>query len=322
MKRRQLLAASLGAAVCAPAVRAETFPARTITLISPFPAGGGGDAVARIVAEHLKEAMGVSVVVENVGGAGATIGTMKAVRSPADGHTILMHNNGLANTPALYPQLNLDLQRDLVPVGVATSGAMTLVGHASRPEKSAKEVFDTIRREGEKVNFGTAGPGTISQLCALLLMEKLGTKFTLVQYKGTAPALTDVMGGQIDFTIDQIPVSQLQGGRIAPYAVTTAKRLASMPTVETFAEGGVPGYQVEVWQGLYAPRGTPQDRVDALSRGLAKALQNAKLAQDFRSRGIEPAPAERVSSRAHAATLQAEIQLWAPILQRAGIKLG
>lgn len=320
MKRRHILVASIGATVASPTVWAETFPSRAITLMSPFPAGGGGDAVARAVAEQLKEAMGVPVVVDNVPGAGATIGTMKVARAVPNGYTILMHNNGIANTPTLYPQIKLDLERELQPIGVATSGAMTLVGRADRPEKSGREVFETIRREGEKVNFGTAGPGTISHLCALLLMEKLKTRFTIIQYRGTAPALADVMGGQIDFTIDQIPAAQLQG-RVAPYAVTTPRRIASLPSVETFAEAGVEDYRVVVWQGLYAPKGTPPDRVDALSKGIAAALQSPKLIQSFRDRGIEPASAELVTAQGHEAVLRAEMKLWAPILQRAGVKL-
>ena len=321
MQRRQLLAASLGAVVSAPGiVRAETFPARTITLVSPFPAGGGGDASARAVAEQLKEVLKVPVVVENVAGAGATIGTMRVVRAPADGYTILMHNNGIATASSLYPQIKLDVQRDLAPIGIATSGAMTLIGRADRAEKTAKEVFDLIRRDGEKVNFGTAGPGTISHLCALLLMDKLKTKFTVVQYKGTAPALTDVMSGTIDFTIDLVPAAQFQGGRIAPYAVTTTKRVPSLPEVATFAEGGVPGYRVDVWQGLFAPKGTPADRVEILSRALTAALRDQKLAQSFRDRGIDAAPPERSASSGHAALLQEEIATWAPIIQRAGLK--
>jgi tripartite-type tricarboxylate transporter receptor subunit TctC len=321
MKRRQFLAASLGATVLASGVRAETFPSRTITLVSPFPAGGGGDASARAVAEQLREILRVPVVVENVAGAGGTIGTMKVVRAPADGYTLLMHNNGIATAGALYPQIKLDVQRDLAPVGIATSGAMTLIGRTGRTEKSAKEVFDLIRREGENVNFGTAGPGTISHLCALLLMDKLKTKVTVIQYKGTAPALTDVMAGQIDFTIDLIPAAQFQGGRMVPYAVTTTQRTLSLPDVATFAEAGVPGYRVEIWQGLFAPNGTPADRVDILSRALTTALQNPKLAMSFRDRGIEVSSPDRSSAPGHAALLQEEIATWAPIIQRAGLKL-
>jgi tripartite-type tricarboxylate transporter receptor subunit TctC len=321
MKRRQLLAASVGAAVFAPALRAETYPSRAITLISPFPAGGGGDASARAIADQMRNVLRVPVVVENVAGAGGTIGTMKTVRAPADGYTILMHNNGIATAAALYPQLKLDVQRDLAPVGIATSGAMILIGRTNRAEKSAKEVFDLIRRDGEKVNFGTAGPGTISHLCALLLMDKLKTKFTLVPYKGTAPALTDVMSGQIDFTIDLLPAAQFQGGRIVPYAVTTTKRTKALPDVETFAEAGVPGYRVELWQGLFAPKGTPADRIDVLSRALTTSLQDRKLAQSFLDRGVEIAPPERSAARGHAAVLQEDIATWAPIIQRAGIKL-
>lgn len=320
MIRRMLLAATAVVALTGGALAQADFPTQTITMLVPFAAGGSTDTVGRLIAEPMTKSLGQQVIVENVGGAGGTLGATRVARSDPDGYTLLLHHIGLASSAALYRKLPYDTASAFAPIGLVTDIPMTIVARSDFPAGSIGELLDHIRANKDQVVFAHAGVGSVSHLCGLLLMQALGTKMTSVGYKGSGPAMTDLLGGQVDMTCDQTTntMGHIRSGKIKAYAVTTSERLASLPDLPTLDEAGLDGFEVTAWHGLYAPKGTPQPVIDELTAALQAALKDPKVVERFADLGTEPVPQEQATPAALNQQLQSEIALWAPIIQAAG----
>ena len=320
--RRLFAAAVLAATVAAfngPA-QAQDYPTRTITIVVPFTAGGPTDTVARLVAEAMQRDLGQQIVVENVQGAGGTIGAGRVAKAEPDGYTLLLHHIGMATSATLYRSLPYNPREDFAPVGLVTAVPMTIVARADFPPKDAAELVTYLKENGDKVNYANAGIGAASHLCGMLIMRDVGTKLTTVPYKGTGPAMTDLMGGQVDIMCDQTTntTNQIKAGKIKAYAVTTPQRLQVLPDLPTTQEAGLPGVQVTIWHGLYAPKGTPDAVVQRLTASLQKALQDQNVVQRFAELGTAPVSAEEATPDALGKMVNSEIDRWAPVIKEAG----
>jgi tripartite-type tricarboxylate transporter receptor subunit TctC len=320
MIRRMLLAATALAALTGSTLAQSDYPAQAITTIVPFSAGGSTDTIGRLIAEPMTGKLGQQVIVENIGGAGGTLGAGRAARATPDGYTLLLHHIGLASSVGLYRKLPYDAATAFAPIGLVTDVPMTIVARADFPANSIGELLAYIRANKDQVVFAHAGVGSVSHLCGLLLMQALGTKMTSVGYKGSGPAMTDLLGGQVDMTCDQTTntMGHIRSGKIKAYAVTTKERLSSLPDLPTLDEAGLEGFEVTAWHGLYAPKGTPQEVVDKLVAALQVALKDPKVVERFADLGTEPVPQERATPAALEQHLQAEIVKWKPIIQAAG----
>jgi tripartite-type tricarboxylate transporter receptor subunit TctC len=303
-------------------VFAEEFPARPITMIVPFSAGGPGDVIARILGNSMSATLKQSIVIENVVGAGGTLGTNRVAKAPPDGHTLLLMHVGQATAPALYAKLPFDPVGDFAMIGLVTDVPMILVARPSFPAKDLKELVAKIRSDGDKMTFGNVGLGSASQLCGLMFMSVTGTKLTPVYYKGGGPALNDVIAGHIDVYCDPAtgPTPYIQAGTIPGFAITSKTRVATLPNVPTSAEAGFPGFDVTTWYGLYAPRGTPKPVVDALVASLQIALKDPALISRFAELSMTPVAPERATPEALEAFLKAEVIKWGKIIKDAGIE--
>ena len=237
-----------------------------------------------------------------------------------DGYTLLLHHIGLASSAALYRKLPYDTATAFAPIGLVTDVPMTIVAKADFPANSVGELLDYIRTNKDQVVFAHAGVGSVSHLCGLLLMQALGTKMTSVGYKGSGPAMTDLLGGQVDMTCDQTTntMGHIRSGKIKAYAVTTSKRLSSLPDLPTLDEAGLKGFEVTAWHGLYAPKDTPQPVIDKLTTALQAALKDPKVVERFADLGTEPVSQEQATPAALNQQLQSEIVKWKPIIQAAG----
>jgi tripartite-type tricarboxylate transporter receptor subunit TctC len=285
----------------------------------PFSAGGSTDTIGRLIAEPMTRNLGQQVIVENIGGAGGTLGAGRAARATPDGYTLLLHHIGLASSVGLYRKLPYDTATAFAPIGLVTDVPMTIVARADFPANSIGELLAYIRANKDQVVFAHAGVGSVSHLCGLLLMQALGTKMTSVGYKGSGPAMTDLLGGQVDMTCDQTTntMGHIRSGKIKAYAVTTKERLSSLPDLPTLDEAGLEGFEVTAWHGLYAPKGTPQEVVDRLVAALQMALKDPKVVERFADLGTEPVPQEQATPTALKQHLQAEIVKWKPIIHAA-----
>jgi tripartite-type tricarboxylate transporter receptor subunit TctC len=316
----------LGAAACmalfgSAVVQAQDYPTRTITMIVPFAAGGPTDTVARLVAQSMGAKLKQSIVVENYGGAGGTIGAARAAKAAPDGYTIFMHHIGQSTAPALYRKLPYNAIDSFEPIGLVTDVPMTLVARKDFPAKDFKEMLAYIKANKTKVTYANAGVGSASHLCGMLFMTAIGTEVTTVPYKGTAPAMNDLLGGQVDFMCDQTTntTNQIKSGKIKAYGVTTKTRVPSLPNLPTLNEAGLPGFEVAVWHGLYAPHGTSKKIVDTLAGALQSALKDPTVKQRFADLGTEPVADSRAHPEALRAHLKSEIDRWSPIIAKAGV---
>jgi len=317
---KRLLAGCLS--VCFVAVAAaQDYPARTITFVVPFAAGGPTDTVTRLIAQSMTRTLGKTVIVENVGGAGGTIGVEKVATAKPDGYTLLLMHIGISTAPSLYRSLPFDPVKDLEPVGLVTNVPMTVIGNKDFAPKDMKELIAYVRANKDKVTYANAGVGAASHLCGMLLMTAMQTDVTTVPYKGTAPAMTDILGGQVNFMCDQTTntTPQIKGGKVKAYAVTTKQRLKTMPDVPTVEESGLKGFEVTVWHGIWAPHGTPKPIIDKLAKALLAALRDPAIVARFAELGTEPVPQDQATPAALAAHLKSEIAKWAPIIKKAGI---
>ena len=312
-----ILLASLGSTFA----QAQDYPTKTITMVVPFAAGGPTDTVARLVAQSMGIKLKQTIIVENVGGAGGTIGAARVAKAAPDGYTVFLHHIGQSTAPALYRKLSYNAIDSFEPIGLVTDVPMTLVARKDFPAKDFKELLAYVKANKSKVTYANAGLGSASHLCGMLFMTAIGTDLTTVPYKGTGPAMNDLLGGQVDFMCDQTTntTSQIKGGKIKVYGVTTKARLASMPDVPTLGEAGLPGFEVAVWHGLYAPRGTPKAIVDTLAGALQVALKDPLVKQRFADLGTEPVAESRARPEALRAHLKSEIERWAPIISKAGV---
>jgi tripartite-type tricarboxylate transporter receptor subunit TctC len=300
---------------------AEQYPSKVITIVVPFSAGGPTDTSARLLAKTMGAVLKTQMIVENVAGAGGTVAAAKVATSPPDGYTIFFHHIGFSTAPSLYRKLPYDTIRDFEPIGLIGDVAMTLVARKDFPAKDLKELITYVKANREKVNLANAGLGAASHLCGMLFMSAIQTDFTTIPYKGTGPAMNDLLGGQVDFMCDQTSntISQIKAGKIKVYGVTTKSRVSALPQVPTMQEAGLPGFEISVWQGLYAPKGTPKAIIDTLSRALQTALADPALKKRFEELGTDAASKENATPAALRRHLKSEIDKWAPIIKKSGV---
>jgi len=322
MKRLLIVAA----AVAAFAVNAQTaYPgAKPVTIVVPFAAGGPTDRVARDLAEAMRKPLGgASVVIENVAGAGGTIGANKVAKASPDGHTLFLHHIGMATSPALYRKLPYSVENDFEYLGMVNEVPMTLIGRPSLPANNYKELSSWISANKGKINLGNAGLGAASHLCGLMFQSALGVDMTTVPYKGTAPAITDLIGGQIDLLCDQTTntTPQIEGKKVKAFAVTTTKRLTTpaLKDLPTLQESGLKGFDVSIWHGLYAPKGTPADVLAKLNVALKTALKDPEFIKKQEGLGAVVVTDKRVEPAEHKKFVAAEIAKWGPVIKAAGV---
>jgi len=303
------------------AVGAAEFPTRPVSVIVPFAAGGPTDTMARLMAQQFQAVLKQTVVVENAPGAGGTVGVDKVARASPDGHTVLLMHIGMSTAPALYRKLPFDPVKDFEPIGQVADVPMTLITRPTLAPNNLKELISYLKVNRDKVSMANAGLGAASHLCGLLFMSTIGIDLTTVPYKGTGPAMNDLLGGQVDMMCDQTTntVQQIKAGKVKAIGATSPKRLAQLPDVPTLAEQGLSGFELGVWHGLYAPRGTPKAALDRLNQALNITIKdasfNARLAE-FGAVTVSPSLATPDGLRSH---LISEIAKWGPIIKKAGI---
>lgn len=300
---------------------ADPYPSKVITIVVPFSAGGPTDTVARLVAQAMSVPLKAQIIVENVAGAGGTLGPARVAKAAPDGYTLILHHIGMSTAPALYRKLPYNPLADFEYVGLVNEVPMTMVAKKDFPAKDLKELISYVKANKDKVNYANAGLGAASHLCGMLFMSSIQTDVTTVPYKGTGPAMNDLLGGQVDFMCDQTTntTSQIKGGKIKVYGVTTKKRVASLPDVPTMHEAGLPNFEVSVWHALYAPKGTPKDIMDKLTKALQEALTDKSLVARFAELGTEPVAKNQATPAALQAHLKSEIEKWGPIIKKAGV---
>lgn len=300
---------------------AQDYPAKVITVIVPAAAGGTTDAVGRLVAKGMSDALKQQVIVENIGGAGATIGTARAAKAPADGYTIFFQNLGLATGPALYENLTYDPIADFEPIGLVADFPMIITARKNFPAKNVAEMLQQVKSGGDKITWASAGVGTTTHLCGMLFMSATGSTATTVSYKGAGPAILDLAGDRVDFLCDMAPsvLPQIRGGTLKAYAVTSKQRIAPLPDAPTLADSGLPGFEVVVWHGVWVPKGTPKPVIQKLTAALQSALKDPTLRQRLAEFGAEPVAQERAQPEALRAHLASEVKKWTAIIKKAGV---
>jgi len=313
-----LVIAGLGVAMPA---AAQEFPSRPVSLMMPYAAGGPGDTITRIIGQGMSKVLGAQFVVENTAGAGGTVGTAKVAASTPDGHSLLVMHFGHAANTALYRNLRYDAVRDFEPIGLIAESPMAIVAKKDFPAGNLPDLVAYVKANHAKVTHGHAGIGSASHLCGLLFFSAIDTTVTSIPYKGTGPALNDLIGGQFDFMCDQTlnVLQPVNTGLIKAYAATTKARLAVAPDLPTTAEAGLPGVEITVWFGMWAPRATPQAVIEKLSAGLREALKDPDVKNRLAMAGAETVAAERATPEALRVHLKSEIDRWLPIIQKAGI---
>jgi tripartite-type tricarboxylate transporter receptor subunit TctC len=301
---------------------AGDYPRQNITIVVPFSAGGPTDTVTRMIAEPMAKELGTKIVVQNVEGAGGTVGAGQVARAKADGYTVLMHHIGMSTAPALYKNLGYKPLEDFETVGLVTEVPMTIVARKDFAPATLQDLVTYVKANASKVTLANAGIGAASHLCGLLFQHAAGVKLQEVPYQGTGPALTDLVGGQVDFMCDQTTntTGQITAGKVKAYAVTTAERVKSLPNLPTTAEAGLPQLQVSVWHGLYVPKGTSQEIVKKLTEALKKALANQAVIDQMAKLGTAPVKPEDATPEAHRAHLDEQLKTWAKVIADAGVK--
>jgi tripartite-type tricarboxylate transporter receptor subunit TctC len=316
---RHVALVALAACLCFPAA-AEDYPNRPITLVVPFPPGGSTNIVMRIIADKLSELLGQQVVVDNRAGAGGTVGTRSVAKSTPDGYTISLGYTGtLGVGPSLYPNVGYDPRKDFAPIGRVATAPNTLVVHPSFPAKSIAELIAYAKAHPGQVNFGSAGVGTVSHIAGEYFASEAGIKLTHIPYKGTGPAMTDLLGGHIPMAFAPIPASHenAKSGNLRMLAVTSLQRSSLMPDVPTVAESGLPGYEAVLRYGLVAPAGTPRAIVERLNKELNKALASDDVRKRLALEGAEPLPG---TPEDYAADIDREETQWAKVVKASGAK--
>ena len=299
------------------------YPEKPITIVVPFAAGGPTDKVARDLAVVLAKGLNnQTVIIENVGGAGGTLGAAKVAKANADGYTLLLHHIGMATSPALYRNMPYKTLDDFEYIGMVNEVPMTLVGRPNLPANNFAELRTWINANKGKINLANAGLGAASHLCGLLFQQSMAVDMTTVPYKGTAPAMTDLLGGQVDLMCDQTTntTGQIEAGKVKAFAVTTLKplttpALAKLPTLDS---QGLKGFNVSIWHGMYAPKGTPKAVVDQVNAALRSALKDADFIKRQEALGAVVITDGRVNPAEHKRFVEAEISKWGPAIKAAG----
>ena len=325
--RRSPLAALLAAcaATLAPGqAAAQTYPSRPITIVVPAAAGGPTDTVARLIAEPMGRTLGQQILVENVGGAGGTIGVGRVAKAAGDGYTLLVWHIGQATAPALYDNLRYDVLNDFNSIGRITDVPMTIVGKKDLGAKDIGELIAWVKQKQLDVTYAHAGIGSAAHLCSLLLMNALDIKMTAVIYRGTGPAMNDLLGGQFDMMCDQTTgtANQIKQGTIKGYAATTKARIPLLAELPTLDKSGVKGFEVSAWHALWAPKGLPKEATDKLVPALQEALRDAKVIERFAGLATVPVSQEQATPAALKAQLEAEVAKWGAVIRAAGVKAG
>lgn len=300
----------------------SSFPTRPITIIVPAAAGGPTDTVARLIGESMSRTLGQTVLVENVGGAGGTLGMARVSKSAADGYTLAIWHIAHATAPALYDSIKYDVVGDFDPIGRITDVPMTLVSKLDLPPKNVTEIVAWMKANGEKAAYGHAGIGSASHLCMLVLMKELGIQMNGVPYRGTGPAMNDLLAGQFDVMCDQTTntTNQIKEGKIKGFAVTTKTKVSSLPDLPTLDATAVKGFEATAWHAMWAPKGLPKQATDKLVPALQAALKDPKVIERFASLGTEPVPAAQATPAALESQLKAEVSRWNAVIKAAGVK--
>jgi tripartite-type tricarboxylate transporter receptor subunit TctC len=322
---RILAALGLSLGVVAGAM-AQAYPSKPVQMVVPFTAGGPTDTVGRSLAQAMSKHLGQQIVIENVGGAGGTVGAARVKNAQPDGYSLLLHHIGMSTAPSLYRKLAFNPQTDFEAIGLVVDVPMTLIARSDFPADNFADFLKYAKANKAKMNLGNAGVGAASHLCGLLFMSAIDTDFTTVPFKGTADVLNALLAKQIDFTCDQTTntTGQIQAHiadkskGVKVYGVTSAKRVSTLPNVPTLQEGGLKGFEVGVWHGIYAPKGTPKPVVDRLVAALQAASKDPEFTKRMADLGATVYGADKMTPAAHAAHLKAEIERWAPIIKKAG----
>ncbi len=319
--RRLLACIALFVAIFVPQAQAQSI-SRTVTIVVPYAAGGGTDVVARLIADAMSRTLGQTVLIENVTGAGGTIANERVARSTPDGSTVLINHVALLAAPSLFNNLRYDTQTAFEPVGLVNNAPMLLVGRKSIPGTGPKDYVAWIKAQGPKANFAHGGVGTNSHLCAVMMGNVLGFKPTVVAYRGSAPAITDLLAGQIDLLWDQVTnaITQVQAGGLHGIAITSKERLEQLKDVPTTAELGMPEVSYTMWHGLYVAKGTPRGAVTALNAALRKALTDATVAAKLKQLGTLPFPDAEMTPEAHARLFTSDLPRVTKLVESSGIK--
>ena len=317
---RQWIAA-LGALALSGAALAQDFPNHPVTMVVPYAAGGPTDTVARVLGQGMTKALGQTVVVENRPSAGGILAPQVVKNAKPDGYTILIHHIGMATIPTLYRNLSFDPLKDFEYIGLVNEVPMTLLGKPGMPAKNLQELIAYMRSHKDKVTLANAGVGAASHLCGLLFMNAIQTDVLTVPYKGTGPAMVDLMAGTVDVLCDQTTstTGQIKAGKVKVYGLTASHRLASLPEVPTLEEQGLKGANVTIWHGLYAPKGTPKPVIDKLVAAMQAALKNPEVTNKFTELGAVTVAPDKQTPQALQQHLKAEIDKWGPIIRKAGV---
>jgi tripartite-type tricarboxylate transporter receptor subunit TctC len=304
------------------AAAAQSFPTKPITIIVPFAAGGPSDALARIMGDRMKNTLGQGYLIENVTGAAGSIAVGRAARAAPDGYTVSFGHLGTHVANGAIYALSYDLLADFEPVVLLPSNPMVVVSSNKVPAKTLKELIAWLKANAAKAAAGTAGAGSGSHIAGVYFEGLTGLKLQYVPYRGTAPALNDLVGGQIDIIVDQVSNSmqQIRAGRIRAYAITDTKRLKSAPDIPTAEEAGLPGFHMTLWNGLWVPKGTPKDAIARLNAAAVEAMADPAVQKRLGDLGLEVPARERQTPAALGAWHKAEIEKWWPIIKKAGIK--
>jgi tripartite-type tricarboxylate transporter receptor subunit TctC len=314
------LAFGLVISAVAAVASAQQYPTHSVNMLVPYAAGGPTDTVARVVAQAMLKPMGQTVIVENRPSAGGIIAPEAVKNAKPDGYTILIHHIGMATTPTLYRQLRFNPLTDFEYIGLINEVPMTIIANEKVPAKDLKEFLAYLRANKDKVSYANAGIGAASHLCGMLFMSAIQLDILTVPYKGTGPAMNDLLGGQVTFMCDQTTTttSQIKSGKVKAYGITSAKRVASLPDLPTLQEQGLKGADVGIWHGLYAPKGTPKPVLDKLVSSLQAALADTDVQKRFADLGAVTYGKDRQTPAALEAHLKAEIAKWAPLIKKAG----
>ena len=313
--------ASLAVGIASPAFSQAAFPDKTIAMVVPFAAGGPTDVVARMIAIPMGRALGQTVLIENAVGAGGTIAAAKVARAAPNGYTIFLHHMGMSTAPALYKKLSFDPLKDFEYIGQVVDVPMTLLARKDFPAANFAELQTYLKANGNKVSLANAGLGAVSHLCGLLFMTQMGVELNTIPYSGTGPAMNALLGGQVDLLCDQTTqtVPLIKDGRVKVYGVTTLNRLATLPNVPTLSEQGLTGFEVKVWHGMYAPKGTPAPVIDKINVALRAAMQDPMVKQRLADLSSDVPSADKITPAGLKTHLEAEISKWAPVIKKSGI---
>jgi len=309
-------AATLSMAVAGQVLAAD-FPTRPITLVVPFAAGGPTDIVARSLGASMSKDLGQTIVIENRLGAGGTIAAGSVAKASPDGYTLLIHHNGMATAPALYPNLAYKPVSDFEYIGQVADVPMTLLGSKAFEPNTAKELIEYVKKNGDKVNLANAGPGAVSQLCGVLFEQATQTRLNAIPYQGTAPALNALLGNQVDLLCDQTTTTlpHIAAKSVKFYGVTTPERIKALPDAPTLQEQGLKGFDMKVWHGVYAPKGTPAPVVKRLTQSLQAALKDPEVVARMDKLGVEIVPVDKQTSEGLKTWLESESNKWQPLLK-------